>query len=158
MFMFICCIANGKTPLTGEVELLNALECNEYSALCQFFTSIAAPDPPNDTLSTHASWIWPWYFLAGRFRSGENPGGVWRTREDCCNISVPLCRSPTPIPSQAQYFQGCRNKNEVLCNGRVSDLLAELSGREVIELLGTRCICSTFSFLDAHCVEKLGLS
>ena len=46
---------------------------------------------------------------------------------------------------------------EVLCNGRVSDLLAELSGREVIELLG-RCICSSFSFLDAHCVEKLGLS
>ena len=34
---------------------------------------------------------------------------------------------------------------KVLCNGRVSDLLAELSGREVIELLG-RYICSTFSF------------
>ena len=46
---------------------------------------------------------------------------------------------------------------EVLCNGRVSDLLAELSGREVKELLG-RYICSTFSFSYAHCVEKLGLS
>ena len=34
---------------------------------------------------------------------------------------------------------------EVLCNGRVGDLLAELSGREVIELLG-RYSCSTFSF------------
>ena len=34
---------------------------------------------------------------------------------------------------------------EVFCNGRVSDLLAELSGREAIELLG-RYICSTFSF------------
>ena len=33
---------------------------------------------------------------------------------------------------------------EVLCNGRVGDLLAELSGREVTELLG-RYICSTFS-------------
>ena len=33
---------------------------------------------------------------------------------------------------------------EVLCNGRVGDLLAELSG-EVIELLG-RYICSTLSF------------
>ena len=34
---------------------------------------------------------------------------------------------------------------EVLCNGRVGDLLAELSGREVIELL-RRYICSIFSF------------
>ena len=34
---------------------------------------------------------------------------------------------------------------EVLCNGRVGDSLAELSGREVIELLGMY-ICSTFSF------------
>ena len=34
---------------------------------------------------------------------------------------------------------------EVLCNGRVGDLLAGLSGREEIELLG-RYICSTFSF------------
>ena len=33
---------------------------------------------------------------------------------------------------------------EVLCNGRFGDLLAELSGREIIELL--RYICSTFSF------------
>ena len=46
---------------------------------------------------------------------------------------------------------------EVLYNGRVGDLLAELSGREVIELLA-RYICSTIPFLDAHCVEKLGLS
>ena len=45
----------------------------------------------------------------------------------------------------------------MLCNGRVGDLLAELSGREVKELLG-RYICSTFPFLDAHCVEKLGMS
>ena len=45
---------------------------------------------------------------------------------------------------------------EVLCNERVGDLLVELSGREVIELLGR--IYSTFPFLDAHCVGKLGLS
>ena len=32
---------------------------------------------------------------------------------------------------------------EVLCNGRVGDLLEELSGREVIELL-RRYICSIF--------------
>ena len=46
---------------------------------------------------------------------------------------------------------------EVLCNGRVGNLLAELSGREVIELL-SRYIFRPFPFLDAHCVEKLGLS
>ena len=56
--------------------------------------------------------------------------------------------SPTPIPSQelAVFVQddvGIRM--EVLRNRRVGDLLAELSGREVIELLG-RHICSTFSF------------
>ena len=49
---------------------------------------------------------------------------------------------------------------EVLCNGRVGDLLAEVSGREVIELLGryTYLFVRPFPFLDAHCVEKLGLS
>ena len=45
---------------------------------------------------------------------------------------------------------------EVLCYGRVGDLLAELSGREVIELL-VGIFVRPFPFLDAHCVEKLGL-
>ena len=45
---------------------------------------------------------------------------------------------------------------EVLCNGRVGDLLAELSGREVIELLG-RYICSTFSFSRRTLRREAGL-
>ena len=49
---------------------------------------------------------------------------------------------------------------EVLCNGRVGDLLAELSGREVKELLGRYLYIFVrhFPFLDAHCVEKLDMS
>ena len=49
---------------------------------------------------------------------------------------------------------------EVICNGRVGDLLAELSGREVIELLDRYLpiFVRLFLFLDAHCVEKLDLS
>ena len=67
--------------------------------------------------------------------------------------------SPTPIPSQerAVFVQddvGIRM--EVLCNGRVGDLLAELSGREVIELLG-RYICSTFSFSRRTLRREAGL-
>ena len=59
---------------------------------CVFFTSIAAPDQrPIIRCQRMHRESRPWDFLAGRFRSGENPGGgVWRTREDC-NISVPLC-------------------------------------------------------------------
>ena len=45
---------------------------------------------------------------------------------------------------------------EVLCNGRVGDLLAELSGREVTELLGTY-ICSTFSFSRRTLRREAGL-
>ena len=45
---------------------------------------------------------------------------------------------------------------EVLCNGRVGDLLAELSGMEVIELLG-RYICSTFSFSRRTLRREAGL-
>ena len=45
---------------------------------------------------------------------------------------------------------------EVLCNGRVSDLLAELSWREVMELLG-RYICSTFSFSRRTLRREAGL-
>ena len=45
---------------------------------------------------------------------------------------------------------------EVLCNGRVGDLLAELSGREVIELL-SRYICSTFSFSRRTLRREAGL-
>ena len=45
---------------------------------------------------------------------------------------------------------------EVLCNGRVGDLLVELSGREVIELLGRR-ICSTFSFSQRILRREAGL-
>ena len=46
--------------------------------------------------------------------------------------------SPTPIPSQEQAVfvqDDVGIRMEVLCNGRVGDLLAELSGREVVELL-----------------------
>ena len=46
---------------------------------------------------------------------------------------------------------------EVLCNGRVGDLLAELSGREVKELLG-RYICSTFSFSRRTLRREAGLA
>ena len=49
---------------------------------------------------------------------------------------------------------------EVLCNGRVGDLLAELSGREVIELLGRYLylpICSTFSFSRRTLRREAGL-
>ena len=35
---------------------------------------------------------------------------------------------------------------EVLCSGRVGDLLAELSGREVIELLGKVYLFDLFLF------------
>ena len=54
---------------------------------CAFFTSIAAPDqrPMIRCQRMHRDReSRPWdFFLAGRFRSGENPGGgVWRTRED----------------------------------------------------------------------------
>ena len=45
---------------------------------------------------------------------------------------------------------------EVLCNGRVGDLLAGLSGREVIQLLG-RYICSTFSFYRRTLRREAGL-
>ena len=45
---------------------------------------------------------------------------------------------------------------EVFCNGRVGDLLAELSGREVIELLG-RYMCSTFSFSRRTLRREAGL-
>ena len=45
---------------------------------------------------------------------------------------------------------------EVLCNGRVGDLLAELSGREVMELLG-RHICSTISFSRRTLRREAGL-
>ena len=45
---------------------------------------------------------------------------------------------------------------EVLCNGRVGDLLAELSGRKVIELLG-RYISSTFSFSRRTLRREAGL-
>ena len=45
---------------------------------------------------------------------------------------------------------------EVFCNGRVGDLLVELSGREVIELLG-RNICSTFSFSQRTLRREAGL-
>ena len=45
---------------------------------------------------------------------------------------------------------------EVFCNGRVGDLLAELSGRKVIELLG-RYICSTFSFSRRTLRREAGL-
>ena len=67
--------------------------------------------------------------------------------------------SPTPIPSQerAVFVQddvGIRT--EVLCNGRVGDLLAELSGREVIELIGVY-ICSTFSFSRRTLRREAGL-
>ena len=101
-------------------------------------------------------------FLSGRFRSGENPGGgVWRTREDqSCNISVPLCHI-----ADADSFAGTGSifvqddvgiRMEVFCNGRVGDLLAELSGREVIELLG-RYICSTFSSSRRTLRKEAGL-
>ena len=45
---------------------------------------------------------------------------------------------------------------EVLCNGRVGDFIAELSGREVIELLG-RYICLTFSFSRRTLRREAGL-
>ena len=45
---------------------------------------------------------------------------------------------------------------EVFCNGRAGDLLAELSGREVIELLG-RYICSTFSSSRRTLRKEAGL-
>ena len=45
---------------------------------------------------------------------------------------------------------------EVLCNGRVGDFLAELSEREVKELLG-RYICSTFSFSRRTLRREAGL-
>ena len=45
---------------------------------------------------------------------------------------------------------------EMLCNGCVGDLLAELSGREVIELLG-RYICSTFVFSRRTLRREAGL-
>ena len=44
----------------------------------------------------------------------------------------------------------------MICNGRVGDLLAELSGREVIELLD-RYICSTFSFSRRTLRREAGL-
>ena len=46
---------------------------------------------------------------------------------------------------------------EVLSNGRVGDLLVELSWREVIELLG-RYICSTFSFSRRTLRREVGLA
>ena len=47
---------------------------------------------------------------------------------------------------------------EVLCNGRVGDLLAEVSGREVIELLQIYLpICSTFSFSRRTLRREAGL-
>ena len=53
---------------------------------CAFFTSIAAPDRrpmirwQRQRMHRESR---PWDVLAGRFRSGENPGdSVWRTRED----------------------------------------------------------------------------
>ena len=53
---------------------------------CAFFASIAAPDAtPIDRYVVNACIVNRdrGIFLAGRFRSGENPGGgVWRTRED----------------------------------------------------------------------------
>ena len=42
---------------------------------------------------------------------------------------------------------------EVLCNGRVGNLFAGISGREVIEILGI--FVGLFPFIDAHCAEKL---
>ena len=58
---------------------------------------------------------------------------MWRTREDkSCNISVPLCgASPTPIPSQEQAVfvqDDVGIRMEVLCNGRVGDLLQSCLG------------------------------
>ena len=45
---------------------------------------------------------------------------------------------------------------DVFCNGRVGDLLAELSGREVVELLG-RYICPAFSFSRRTLRKEAGL-
>ena len=66
----------------------------------------------------------PWIFLAGRFRSGENPGGgVWRTRgvagvwkTRAATFPYHCAASQTPIPSQEQavFVQddvGSRNTN-----------------------------------------------
>ena len=39
---------------------------------------------------------------------------------------------------------------EVLCNGGVGDLLAELSGREVIELLGRYLYLFDFFLFSTH--------
>ena len=39
---------------------------------------------------------------------------------------------------------------EVLCNGRVGDLLAELSGREVMELLGRYLYLFDLFFFSTH--------
>ena len=48
---------------------------------------------------------------------------------------------------------------ELVCSGRVGHVLAELSGREVIELLSRHLpFVRPFPILDGHCVEKMGLS
>ena len=84
-------------------------------------------------------------------------GGRGKTR--AATFSYHCAASPTPIPSQEQAVfvqDDVGIRMEVICNGRVGDLLAELSGREVIELLD-RYICSTFSFSRRTLRREAGL-
>ena len=60
-------------------------------------------------------------------------GGRGKTR--AATFPYHCAASPTPIPSQEQAVfvqDDVGIRMEVLCNGRVGDLLAELSEREVI--------------------------
>ena len=143
--------------------MLNALECNEYSALCLLYISIAAPDqrPMIRCQRIHREsrpwdFFWPGASVPEKTQAAAC-GGRGKTR--AATFPYHCAASPTPIPSQEQAVfvqDDVGIRMEVLCNGRVGDLLAELSGREVIELLG-RYICSTFSFSRRTLRREAGL-
>ena len=84
----------------------------------------------------------PWDFFSRALPFRRKPRR--RRVADAERLELQHFRTTVPhrrrLPSQeqavfVQYDVGIRM--EVLCNGRVDDLLAELSGREVIELLGS---------------------
>ena len=130
---------------------------------CVFFTSIAAPDqrPMIRCQRMHRESRSCFFSRALPFR--RKP----RRRRVADAGRLELQHFRTTVPHRRRRFLR-RNRQylfvqddvgirmEVLCNGCVGDLLAELSGREVIELLG-RYICSTFAFSRRTLRREAGL-
>ena len=86
--------------------MLNALECNEYSALCLLYISIAAPDqrPMIRCQRIHREsrpwdFFWPGASVPEKTQSAAC-GGRGKTR--AATFPYHCAASPTPIPSQEQ--------------------------------------------------------